>query len=305
MKLLFSSTFLFIYILVFAQQKKVCITIDDLPAVTNGIEGNEIRWQITNGIVKTLRSFDAKAIGYVNEGKLNQNGKLDNERVQMLEKWLQFGQDLGNHTYSHPSYHRQSFKDYTRNISNGERIIKPLAKKYGKEIKYYRHPYLHIGTDQSKADSLKAFLMTKGYIEAPVTIDTDDYLFAAAYTRAFRKQDQNLMEKIGSDYLKYMEEKVVFYDQISKELYGRYINQTLLIHANLLNSEYLDELLEIFQNHSYSFVSQEEILEDEIYNQPITVFGDYGISWIKRWALSAGIDYSFFKDDPKVPDYIK
>ena len=60
-----------------AQQKQVGITIDDLPTVTNGIAGFEIQEEITMGIVSTLKMYNAKAIGYVNEGKLHKNGVLD------------------------------------------------------------------------------------------------------------------------------------------------------------------------------------------------------------------------------------
>lgn len=232
--------FLFLFALTIfntnAQQKQVSITIDDLPAVTNGIDGNQIQWEITNGIVKTLKTYNAKAIGYVNEGKLYQNGVLDATRIKMLEEWLKNGQELGNHTFRHPSYHRESYQVFTQNILRGEKIIKDLAAKYGKEIKYFRHPYLHIGLDQNKADSLRAFLDKNGYTAAPVTIDNDDYLFAAAYTRAYRKEDSGLMEQIATDYLQYMEEKLVFFENISIHLYDRPIGQTLLIHANLLNA---------------------------------------------------------------------
>lgn len=287
----------------YAQVKKVCITIDDLPTVSYG-GGNDIEWKITNGIVNTLKTYDAKAIGYVNESKLYQDGELDSSRVRMLEEWLKAGQELGNHTYRHSSYHRESYQIYTQNILRGEKIIKSLAAQYDQEINFFRHPFLHIGLDQNKADSLKTFLEKNGYTEAPVTIDNDDYLFAVAYARASRSDDSALMHRIAQDYLQYMEEKLIFFEGISVKLYDRPIGQTLLIHANLLNAHYLDELLDIYQKHDYGFVSQAEILTDKAYQQEVTFFGDYGISWIKRWALSAGKPYSIFQDDPQVPQYI-
>ena len=300
------SFFLFALIIINAnaQQKQVCITIDDLPAVTNGIAGFEIQEEITMGIVSTLKTYNAKAIGYVNEGKLHKNGVLDDKLAGLLEQWLSHGQELGNHTYSHPNYHNVPFKTFIRNIKNGERIIKSLAAKYNSEVKYFRHPYLRIGRSQSHADSLRQFLTANGYTEAPVTIDNDDYLFAAAYTRAYKADDSELMEKISADYLDYMERKLLYFEKISMDLYERPIAQTLLIHANLLNSKYLDELLEIYQKHGYTFVSQAEVLKDPAYKQDVTKYGEYGISWIKRWALSDGREYSIFKGDPEVPAYI-
>jgi len=304
MKPFFTFIFLAFISTVFAQQKKVCITIDDLPAVTNGIEGNDIRNQITEGIVKTLKEYNARAIGYVNEGKLYQDGVLDSSRVQMLESWLKHGQELGNHSYSHFNYDNVGYKQFTQSILRGEEVCKTLAAKYDSQIKYFRHPYLRMGQTRGSADSLSRFLKDNGYIEAPVTIDNDDYLFAAAYTRAYRKDDAELVDRISKDYLDYMEKKLVFFEEKSVELYGRPIAQTLLIHANLLNAHYLDKLLDIYQKHDYGFVSQTEVLTDAAYDQQIYIFGAYGISWIKRWALSQGKTYKYFQDDPRVPDYI-
>jgi hypothetical protein len=37
----------------------------------------------------------------------------------------------------------------------------------------------------------------------------------------------------------------------------------------------------------------------------VTVFSDWGISCIDRWALSRGKKGGFFSDDPVTPDYIR
>ncbi|HBX66364.1 MAG TPA: polysaccharide deacetylase-like protein, partial [Balneolaceae bacterium] len=58
-------------------------------------------------------------------------------------------------------------------------------------------------------------------------------------------------------------------------------------------------------SYGYSFISQEEVLEDESYQTPVTRYGPWGISWIDRWAISRGVDRTFFEDDPLTPDFIK
>jgi hypothetical protein len=97
----------------------------------------------------------------------------------------------------------------------------------------------------------------------------------------------------------------VFYEGLSQELFGRYMQQTLLIHASLLNAHFLGELIKMYQAHSYSFVSQTEILTDPAYREQVSKFGDWGISWIDRWALSKGKKGDFFKGDPETPAFIK
>ncbi|WP_089355586.1 polysaccharide deacetylase family protein [Ekhidna lutea] len=287
----------------FAQERAICISIDDLPAVTYGI--SEHSQVITDGILNALQNHNVKAIGFVNEGKLYEGEALDSSKVELLDQWLKAGMDLGNHTYSHKNYHRVPFKEYTDDILKGERIIKSLATKYDTEIRYFRHPYLRSGLTAGSTDSLKTFLKESGYQESLVTIDNDDYLFAQKYAWAYRSGDTKLMKQIGDTYLTYMEEKLLYFEEISIELFGRNIKQTLLIHANFLNAQYLDALLKTYKEHGYTFISQDEAASDPAYQSSVTKFGDWGISWIHKWGMSQGKEGDFFKKDPPTPDLVR
>ncbi|MEM6629088.1 MAG: polysaccharide deacetylase family protein [Bacteroidota bacterium] len=289
----------------YSQEKKICITVDDLPTVSYGIPGIEFQQDLTQALVQIFIDNQIPAIGFVNERKLYAEGILDSNQVKLLTLWLESGLELGNHTYSHLNYHKVSFEQYTKDILKGEAIIKELGKAYDQEITYFRHPYLRSGLRQSHTDSLRVFLEENGYVESPVTIDNDDYLFAFAYSRAYKRGDQALMEKIGRDYVQYMEQKLVYFEGQSQKLFDRNMAHILLIHANLLNSEYLDELVDVYKDRGYSFVSQTEVLEDPAYAEPVTKFGDWGISWLDRWALSRGYKGEFFQEDPPTPEYIK
>ncbi|MEL6537527.1 MAG: polysaccharide deacetylase family protein [Bacteroidota bacterium] len=287
-----------------AQEKTMCITVDDLPTVTYGEDGYYFQLGLIGLIVAACDDFDAPAIGYVNERKLYRDGELNANQVSLLQEWLGAGLELGNHTYSHPSYHKTDFEEFTADILKGEQVIKPLAASYGMEVRYFRHPFLHVGKTAEEAQALEEFLEENGYTIAPVTIDNAEYLFALAYARAYDKDDVELMRKIGRDYVDYMEAKLVFFEQQSVKLFDRNIAQTLLIHSNWLNAHYLAEVLKVYAQHGYTFVSQEEVLQDPAYQTEITTYGDYGISWLDRWALSQGKKGDFFEGDPEVPAYV-
>jgi peptidoglycan/xylan/chitin deacetylase (PgdA/CDA1 family) len=287
-----------------SQQKLLSVTIDDLPTVAYGINTDEHKYLITSSIVNTLVQYEVPAIGFVNESKLYHDDTLSEFEVGLLRYWLDNGQQLGNHTFSHHNYHRVSFEEYARDITKGEKVTRPLVASYQQQLTYFRHPYLRIGRDQAHADSLSTFLDDLGYIEAPVTIDNADYLFALAYSRAFRQTDTTMMDSIGTGFVSYMEDKLVYFEKQSDKLFDRKIDQVLLLHANLLNAHYMDELLEMYQKYGYHFGSLSEVLEDSAYRKPVTEFGDYGISWIDRWALSQGKRGNFFAGDPEVPAFI-
>ncbi|MDW7694135.1 polysaccharide deacetylase family protein [Flammeovirgaceae bacterium SG7u.111] len=289
----------------FSQEKKVCITVDDLPTVTYRSLDKELNVEITQKLVAIFDQYKIPAIGYVNEKKLYHGNLLDPSQVKLLELWLENGYELGNHTFSHLNYHQVPFETFTKDLLKGEKITKELAAKYDLEYKYFRHPYLRSGERKGQSDSLKHFLAEHGYTEAPVTIDNEDYLFAKAYGLAHLRGDSVQMKQIGEAYLKYMEEKLFFYEKLSNDLLGRNIQHILLVHASLLNADYLGKLAAIYQKNGYTFVSQTEVLTDPAYLSEVTRFGDWGISWIDRWALSQGKKGNFFKGDPITPGFIQ
>jgi peptidoglycan/xylan/chitin deacetylase (PgdA/CDA1 family) len=301
---------LLLYILIsisplFAQQKQVCFSIDDLPVVNYGINSAEFHDEVTDKLLVGLQRKGVRAIGFVNEGKmLDASGKTIKYQKENLEKWLKYGMDLCNHTLRHRDFNDTDFKLYTKEILQGEKITKVLLHKQGKEMKYFRPPFLHVGASKERADSLGQFLTKHKYTVAPVTIDNEDYLFANAYQKALVKKDTILAKRIGADYLTYMEQKIFYYEKMSQALFDRQIPQILLIHASLLNAEYIEKLADLFIKNEYQFVSMEQALSDKAYKTAVTKFGRYGISWLDRWALSQGKTGDFFKGDPETPKYV-
>jgi peptidoglycan/xylan/chitin deacetylase (PgdA/CDA1 family) len=288
-----------------AQEKHICFTYDDLPVVGYGVDA-ESQKAIMEQLTRSLGQNQIPAIGFVNEKKLFRSENSRNElQIALLTEWIDSGLDLGNHTFSHPDYNTTSFPDFTSDLLKGETITRELLVARGTSLEYFRHPFLHVGYTKPKADSLQAFLDDHGYTVAPVTIDNEDYLFALAYKRALDKSDQKLADRIGHDYLGYMEKKVQFYETMSDSLFGRNIRQILLMHASALNAAYTDSLVAMLKKKGYSFISMEDALKDVAYQTPITVYGKWGISWMDKWALSQGKKGSFFSEDPATPEYVK
>jgi peptidoglycan/xylan/chitin deacetylase (PgdA/CDA1 family) len=217
--------------------------------------------------------------------------------------WLEAGLELGNHTYSHANYHEVGYEIFTKDVLKGEKVIKPISQNYNKSVKYFRHPYLKSGVSKSSSDSLKNFLNQNNYIEAPVTIDNEDYIFAAAYEKAYKANDLSLMENIGSAYINYTASKTVYYEMLAEEIFGKEIPHILLIHANKLNADYFDELYTLYKQNGYEFTTLDIVLKDESYRESVTRFGDWGISWLERWALSKRVGMDILKDAPSIPNF--
>lgn len=303
MKFLFAVVFCaFALSISVSAQRRVAITIDDLPVVSTRTD-IKTRREITRKLLGHIKKAKIPAIGFVNENKLYKKDERDPEQIALLKMWLDAGLELGNHTYSHRSLHSMPLADYEEDLLKGETITKELLKERGKTIRFFRHPYLQTGrTDEIKTEFDK-FLKDHGYTIAPISFDNADYIFSRAYDVAYDKHDSKLMKKVGDAYVPYMKAKLMYWEKQSNKLFGREIAQTLLIHANFINSDYLDDLAKMFKERGYEFVDLETALKDEAYAKADRYYGRAGISWLHRWALEEGRE-KLEKDEPHVPDFV-
>ncbi len=284
--------------------KRVAVTIDDLPLnIASKVDNKELR-RVTLRLLEQIGSTGAPVTAFVNENKLEVNGRRDPERVAILKLWLDAGVELGNHTFAHKSQNQVPIAEAKDDIIKGERTIKELLAAQNKRPEYFRHPYLQTGRDSITRRSITAFLDSLGYTIAPVTIDNAEWIFSSAYDKALSNNDSAKMLSIGQQYLTYMREKLRFYEWLSDTLFGRQIGQILLIHANRLNGDYYSSLCQVMSSDGYSFVTLEEALKDEAYTSPDSFYGGGGISWLDRWALTRGYKGKFFSADPHVPKEI-
>ncbi len=286
----------------FAQNRQIAVTIDDLPVVStrNNLKN---RQEITRKLLSHIAKFKVPAIGFVNENKLYKDEKRDETQVDLLRMWLDNGLELGNHTFSHLDLHTNSLEKYEAEILKGEIITKELLHTKNKQIRYFRHPFLHSGMGLDIKKDLAEFLQNHNYTIAPVTIDNGDYIFSRAYDNAFDKGDKKLMKQIGEAYVPYMQAKMDYWERQSLKLFNREVSQILLIHANFINSDYFGELAKMLKNRGYKFVSLEDALKDEAYKLPDNFVKRAGISWLHRWALDKGKE-NILPDEPKVPDFV-
>ena len=288
-----------------AASRRIAITLDDLPAVSPTRRDIEFQEHVTDGIIAALRRHHVPAIGFVNENKLEADGAVDPRRVTLLRRWLAAGLELGNHGYSHLDLHRVPLDDYRADVLRGERITRALADSAGRPYRWFRHPFLHTGRDLDTRRTFEGFLERRGLAVAPVTVDNYDYLFAAAYDRAHGIPDADrTRQRIADEYLAYMERVTVYYEQQSRALLGREIPQVLLLHANALNAATLDRLLAMFASRGYAFAPLHEVVRDSAYRSTDEYVGPAGITWLHRWALTAGRRGTVFAGEPEVPAWI-
>jgi len=128
------------------------------------------------------------------------------------------GQQLGNHTFLHSSLSNLSLEDFKTETLKGEILTEKLKQKYGQTERYFRFPFLHSGSDSLKKYGFQAFLDEKGYQNAPVTIDADDWLFNKVYMDALKANNKTLMKEVVEKYLKHTEAYFDYYEKLTQDV---------------------------------------------------------------------------------------
>ena len=289
-----------------AADRSVAVTFDDLPGTTPALVSNDVPAlrEMTRKLLAAFRASAVPVVGFVNEGKLFVFGEttaVAEQRIAVLRRWVEAGHELGNHTYSHRDLNTQPLDWFEQDVVRGEAVTRRLLAARKRTLRYFRHPFLHVGLELKKRRAFEAFLAGRGYQVAPVTIDNDEYIYAAGYADARRQGDAATAERLGADYLRYMESVFSAMEAVSKELLGREIPQVLLLHANALNADYFPRLAAIMKGRGYRFVTLEDALRDPVYGRPDTYVGPKGFSWLHHWEITDGKPRS---PSPDPPDWV-
>src|SRR5215468_4545328 len=280
--------------------RQVAVTIDDLPAgMADRLPASEIT-AMTTKLLTTLRDQQIPVVGFVNEKKLYKPGEVD-ERIQALRMWLDYGFELGNHTFSHMSLNQRGLKDWQDDVIQGESVTRMLLAERKMKLRYFRHPYLDTGRDLETRRKAEEFLIQRGYRIAPITLDGWDWAFAGIYEDAKKRNDTEMQQNIVKDYLAHHDATFAFSEQQSVKVVGYEPKQILLLHASNLEADHIGELLDLLRKRGYRFITLQDALSDPVYSLPDTYVGEEGSGWIDHWAITQG---KIPTGSPQMPQWV-
>ncbi len=280
--------------------RQVAVTIDDLPAgMADRLPAADIT-AMTAKLLGTLRDQKIPVVGFVNEKKLYKPGEVD-ERIKALAMWLDYGFELGNHTFSHASLNQIQLKDWEEEVVRGETVTRMLLAQHKMKLRYFRHPYLDTGRDLLTRRQAEEFLTQRGYRIAPITLDGWDWMFAGLYEDAMKRNDTPLQQQIVKEYLAHHDAAIAYAEQASAKIVGYEPRQILLLHASNLEADHIGELLDLLRKRGYRFISLEDALSDPAYSLPDNYVGEEGTGWIDHWAISQG---KILQGSPAFPQWV-
>jgi peptidoglycan/xylan/chitin deacetylase (PgdA/CDA1 family) len=254
-------------------QKRVAITIDDLPFLSGKIyltpkqEAEGFR-----KVMATLKKHGVTAFGFVNGSRIKPYHR------ELFDEFVAAGHTIGNHTSTHPDLNSTVVDRYEKDIADGQTEITPWVGK----TKYFRYPMLHEGPDEAKRSAIADYLSKNNLVSVPVTIDNDDWLYNRDYCQAIKSRNRRQADSIGAAYLVHIRERTAYFDSVSMAKVGRSVDHILLIHMTLLNADYLDSLLSWYANQGWQFISPKDALADSLYRMPQKYLGPKGLSVLLR-----------------------
>ena len=280
--------------------RQVAVTIDDLPSgMADRLPAADLT-AMTAKLLGTLRDQKVPVVGFVNERKIYKPGEVD-ERIKMLQTWLDDGFELGNHTFSHQSLNQIELKDWEDDVIQGESVLKILMTPRKMRLRYFRHPYLDVGRDLTTRRKAEEFLTQRGYRIAPITLDGWDWAFAGIYEDAKQRNDTALQQQIVKDYLAYHDAVFAYAEQLSVKVAGYEPKQILLLHASNLEADHIGELLDLLRRRGYRFITLEDALGDSVYSLPSTYVGEEGNGWLEQVSITQG---KVPQGAPKFPQWV-
>lgn len=183
------------------------------------------------------------------------------ETMRLLESWSEAGHTVGNHTYSHSRYSRAPFRDFTEDVLRCDALLRRLPQFR----KWCRFPFLDEGATAEQRDRIRAFLTEQGYRNAHVTIDASDWYVDGRLRARLARQPDVDMSPYRIFYLDHMWERAQFYDGLSRQVLGRSVSHTVLLHHNVLNALFLTDLIQMFKGKGWTVIDARDAYEDPVF----------------------------------------
>ena len=276
-----------------AQTRSVAITIDDLPFVTSnasrpmGPPDAIVAAQANHKLLDVLAKHHVPVTGFVIEKSVNTLGR--EAGTAMLREWTTRGFDLGNHSYAHPSFNDLTVAQMEDQVVRGEATFAPLMREAGRKVEFFRFPFNQTGDTKEKHDAMAAFLAERGYRLASCTIEVEDWMYTQKYFLTMAGHDDAATARLRADYLRFMGAQVDYFAGLNRQIFGYEPPEVMLLHENQLNADLMEEILQLFEQRGYRFVSLSDAESDPAYWTPETFITKYGQMWSYRWAKVRGV----------------
>lgn len=234
---------------------EVAITIDDFNLREAPLMGRTKR---DEKVLEALRKHKVQAALFLTCKYL----EIPESKAR-LHSWEKEGHILANHTYSHWFYDEKGFKAFSEDVKKCHDMIKDSPAF----TPLFRFPFLKGGKTTGQRDSMQKYIKELGYKNGYVTIDASDWFISQKLEEALSKNPETDLIPYRDYYLRHIWERSLYYDGLGKKHWKKPVKHTLLIHHNLLNSLFLDDLLSMFEKKGWKLIPASVAFKDPLFDE--------------------------------------
>jgi len=258
--------------------RPLLVTVDDLP-IAGGHRDPEERQRITDGLLGHLKRHGIEAVGLVTWRNVR-----DARDRALLERWLAEGHELGNHSYSHPSYSATPFEAYRADTERARVELEALLAPHGRRLRFFRFPFLREGDTGEKVAAMRSYLEESGQQNLPVTLDNQDWSFDRPWSEAHEAGDEARAAAVAEDYHAALRISIRHHERRGDQLLGKTTPQILLLHANAIGAAEWGRLFEWLEETGHRFARADEVMGEPLLAHSPAVVSPRGYgTWDRLW----------------------
>ena len=249
---------------------EIAITMDD---PTHDTLAGMPAAEINRRILSTLRDSHLKAALFVCGKRIDTP-----EGASILRDWDSNGHFLCNHSYSHRNYNSTatSYESFSEDFLKNESVI----RDYPQFTRLFRYPFLKEGDTADKRDDFRVLLRQHGYKIGHVTVDASDWYIDARMCARLERDPHADTSPYRDYYVVHILDRARYYRELARDVLGRDIRHTVLIHHNLLNALYLGDMLGALRQDGWKWIGAPDAFRDPVFErEPKTLPAGESLVW--------------------------
>lgn len=259
-----------------SHQKIMAITMDDFNL---GFDIGLSRKARNGNILSAFEAINHKAAGFVTGDFVKSEW---GEKV--VKTWIDKGHLIANHTWSHPHASDMRSSDFLADVEYNQAYLDGVEGT----SKYFRFPYLDDGPNRERQMELFAGLSEMDLRNAPVTIDSVDWYTTSRLEAALKENVETELEAYREYYVEMCVALSNHWDRIALDLGFVSLPHLTLMHHNILNGYFLNDVLLALQSDGWQFIDAAKALEFQPYH-PIPHEPTRGRNWLTLKGLENGV----------------
>jgi peptidoglycan/xylan/chitin deacetylase (PgdA/CDA1 family) len=234
---------------------EIAFTFDDAKTA----QGGNRSWQEVNErILAALAKHKVKSVLFVCGMRVDSDAGHE-----LVGAWDRGGHLIANHSYSHFNIDKVALTEFQADTLKNE----PLITSYPRFSRLFRYPMFKEGNTVDKRDGMRSFLEKHGYRIGRATVDASDWAISARLEDRLKNNTNADVSGYRDFFLHHIWERSQYYHSLARQVLGHPVRHTVLLHHNVLNALFLDDLVGMFVSKGWRPIDAEYAYADPIYDR--------------------------------------